>query len=230
MGYLVTILIIFLILFFPSIWVQRTMKKYNDPEDRYVITGSDFARKLLDALDLRDINVEATEIGDHYDPIEKTVRLTEDKMNSGSLTSIVVAAHEVGHAHQDATKYFPLSLRTKLVKIMAPAQRVGAFILMAAPFVTLITRIPQSGLIMFLGGFLTLGMSSIIHLVTLPTEWDASFSRAMPMLESSNFLKEGDSERAREILRAAAFTYLAGSLMSLLNIARWWTILRRGPL
>lgn len=230
MGYLVTILIIFLILFFPSIWVQRTMKKYNDPEDRYVITGSDFARKLLDALDLRDINVEATEIGDHYDPIEKTVRLTEDKMNSGSLTSIVVAAHEVGHAHQDATKYFPLSLRTKLVKIMAPAQRVGAFILMAAPFVTLITRIPQSGLIMFLGGFLTLGMSSIIHLVTLPTEWDASFSRAMPMLESSNFLKEGDSDRAREILRAAAFTYLAGSLMSLLNIARWWTILRRGPL
>ena len=230
MGYLVTILIIFLILFFPSIWVQRTMKKYNDPEDRYVITGSDFARKLLDALDLKDINVEATEIGDHYDPISKTVRLTEDKMNSGSLTSIVVAAHEVGHAHQDATKYFPLSLRTRLVKIMAPAQRVGAFILMAAPFVTLITRIPQSGLIMFLGGFLTLGMSSIIHLVTLPTEWDASFSRAMPMLESSNFLKEGDSERAREILRAAAFTYLAGSLMSLLNIARWWTILRRGPL
>lgn len=230
MGYLVTILIIFLILFFPSIWVQRTMKKYNDPEDRYVITGSDFARKLLDALDLKDINVEATEIGDHYDPIDKTVRLTEDKMNSGSLTSIVVAAHEVGHAHQDATKYFPLSLRTRLVKIMAPAQRVGAFILMAAPFVTLITRIPQSGLIMFLGGFLTLGMSSIIHLVTLPTEWDASFSRAMPMLESSNFLKEGDSERAREILRAAAFTYLAGSLMSLLNIARWWTILRRGPL
>ena len=230
MGYLVTILIIFLILFFPSIWVQRTMKKYNDPEDRYVITGSDFARKLLDALDLKDINVEATEIGDHYDPIEKTVRLTEDKMNSGSLTSIVVAAHEVGHAHQDATKYFPLSLRTKLVKIMAPAQRVGAFILMAAPFVTLITRIPQSGLIMFLGGFLTLGMGSIIHLVTLPTEWDASFSRAMPMLESSNFLKEGDSDRAREILRAAAFTYLAGSLMSLINIARWWTILRRGPL
>jgi Zn-dependent membrane protease YugP len=230
MGYLVTILIIFLILFFPSIWVQRTMKKYNDPEDRYVITGSDFARKLLGALDLKDINVEATEIGDHYDPISKTVRLTEDKMNSGSLTSIVVAAHEVGHAHQDATKYFPLSMRTKLVKIMAPAQRVGAFILMAAPFVTLITRIPQSGLIMFLGGFLTLGMSSIIHLVTLPTEWDASFSRAMPMLESSNFLKEGDSDRAREILRAAAFTYLAGSLMSLLNIARWWTILRRGPL
>ena len=101
MGYLITFLVIFLILFFPSIWVQRVMKKYHDPQDRYVFTGSDFARKLLDALDLKDIGVESTEMGDHYDPISKTVRLTEDKMNSGSLTSIVVAAHEVGHAHQD---------------------------------------------------------------------------------------------------------------------------------
>ena len=96
MGYLITFLIIFFILFFPSIWVQRVMKKYHDPKDRYVFTGSDFARKLLDALDLRNVEVESTEMGDHYDPISKTVRLTEDKMNSGSLTSIVVAAHEVG--------------------------------------------------------------------------------------------------------------------------------------
>ena len=147
MGYLITFLIVFLLLFFPSIWVQRVLKKYHDPDDRYLMTGSDFARKLLDALNLKDVKVESTEIGDHYDPISKAVRLTEDKMDSGSLTSIVVAAHEVGHAHQDSTKYFPLSLRTKLVKLMAPAQRVGAFILMAAPFVTLITRIPQSGLI-----------------------------------------------------------------------------------
>ena len=117
----------------------------------------------------------------------KTVRLTEDKMNSGSLTSIVVAAHEVGHAHQDSTKYFPLSLRTKLVKLMAPAQRVGAFILMAAPFVTLITRVPQSGLIMFLGGFLTLGMSSIIHLRNTSNRMGCQFSRAMPMLEKVIF-------------------------------------------
>ena len=120
------------------------------------MTGSVFARKLLDALDLKDIKVESTEIGDHYDPMSKTVRLTEDKMSSGSLTSIVVAAHEVGHAHQDSTKYFPLSLRTKMLKLMAPAQRVGAFILIAAPFVTLITRIPQSGLIIIVSpSFLT---------------------------------------------------------------------------
>jgi hypothetical protein len=101
---------------------------------------------------------------------------------------------------------------------------------MAAPIVSLITRAPGPGLIMLLGGFLTLGMSTIIHLVTLPTEWNASFSRALPMLEKGEILIEGDDVFAREILTAAALTYVAGSLMSLINIARWWTILRRGPL
>jgi hypothetical protein len=66
--------------------------------------------------------------------------------------------------------------------------------------------------------------------VTLPTEWDASFNRALPMLEKGRILKEGDDIHARSILTAAAYTYIAASLMSLINIARWWTILRRGPL
>ena len=75
-----------------------------------------------------------------------------------------------------------------------------------------------------------MGMSTLVHLVTLPTEWNASFSRALPMLEKGDILKEGDDVFAREILTAAALTYVAGSLMSLINIARWCTILRRGPL
>ena len=113
---------------------------------------------------------------------------------------------------------------------MGPAQRFGALILMAAPIVTLITRLPGPGIIMLIGGFLTMGMSTLVHFVTLPTEWNASFSRALPMLEKGGILKEGDDIFAREILTAAALTYVAGSLMSLINIARWWTILRRGPL
>tara|TARA_B100000809_G_C14662496_1_gene360119 strand:- start:136 stop:477 length:342 start_codon:yes stop_codon:yes gene_type:complete len=113
---------------------------------------------------------------------------------------------------------------------MAPAQRFGAFILMAAPLVTLITRTPGPGFVMLIGGFLTLGMSTVIHLVTLPTEWNASFSRALPILEKGEILKEGDDVHARQILTAAALTYVAGSLMSLINIARWWTILRRGAI
>ena len=230
MNYLIGLLIILAIILGPSIWVQRTIKKYNSPDDRYAFTGAEFARKLLDALKLQGVQVESTNLGDHYDPTTKVVRLTEDKMTSKSLTAIVVAAHEVGHAHQDSTSYLAFRLRTLLVKIMAPAQRFGALILMAAPIVSLITRAPGPGLIMLLGGFLTMGMSTIIHLVTLPTEWNASFSRALPMLEKGEILIEGDDVFAREILTAAALTYVAGSLMSLINIARWWTILRRGPL
>ena len=79
----------------------------------------------------------------------------------------------------------------------------------------------------FLGGFLTLGLSTIIHLMTLPTEFDASFARAMPMLVKGEILRPEDRSRARRLLTAAALTYVSASLMSLVNIARWWAILRR---
>jgi hypothetical protein len=80
---------------------------------------------------------------------------------------------------------------------------------------------------MFLGGFLTLGAAVAVHLLTLPTEFDASFGRAMPVLEKHGVLYRNDARHARRLLRAAAMTYVAASLMSLLNIARWWAILRR---
>jgi Zn-dependent membrane protease YugP len=74
---------------------------------------------------------------------------------------------------------------------------------------------------------LTLGTSTLVHLVTLPTEFDASFNRALPMLQENDVLKKGDERHARRLLRAAAFTYVSASLMSLLNIARWFAILKR---
>ena len=230
MSYLIIFSIVLLILVGPSLWVKGTIKKYSQPDDRYSFTGAVFAGKLLKALNLEDVKIESTEIGDHYDPIAKTVRLTVDKHDSKSLTAITIAAHEVGHAHQDATGYRPLSLRTLLVKTMAPAERFGALILMTAPFIALITRVPGPGLLMFLGGLLTLGLGAVVHLITLPTELNASFGRALPMLEEGNILKDGDEVHARRLLTAAACTYVAASLMSLINIARWWTILRKGPL
>jgi Zn-dependent membrane protease YugP len=80
---------------------------------------------------------------------------------------------------------------------------------------------------MFLGGLLTLGSAVVIHMLTLPTEFDASFGRALPMLAEQNILKPVDERHARKLLKAAALTYVSASLMSLLNIARWWAILRR---
>lgn len=168
-----------------------------------------------------------TEQGDHYDPVEKTVRLTPEKFNGKSLTAITVAAHEVGHAIQDRDGYLPLKLRTRLVQIAAPVEKLGAAILMIAPFITVITRAPVTGALFFAGGLLTLGTATVIHLVTLPMELHASFARAMPMLEQGKYLIQGDEPHARRILRAAAWTYVSASLMTLLNIGRWWAILRR---
>jgi Zn-dependent membrane protease YugP len=215
------------LVFLPGLWVQRVLSKYAEPVDRYPGTGGELARHLLDELGLADVRVEVTEQGDHYDPVTRAVRLTQEKFVGRSLTAITVAAHEVGHAHQDSQSFKPLRWRSTLVKLAAPAQRLGAGILILAPLIGIVSRTPLVGLLMFLGGFLAMGMTTVIHLVTLPTELDASFARALPWLREGGYLKEGDEPHARKLLRAAALTYLSASLMSLLNVARWWAILRR---
>lgn len=216
-----------LLVFGPGLWVKRVLARYSRPKDRYPGTGGELARHLLDTLNLGQVKAEITDQGDHYDPDEKAVRLTAEKFNGHSLTAITVAAHEVGHAHQDATGYRPLVWRTRLVKFLAPGERIGAAVLMLAPLVTLVTRAPLVGLLMLLGGFLVLGLGAMVHFITLPMELDASFGRALPMLKKGGYLKSGDEPHARKILRAAAFTYVSVSLMSLLNVGRWWVILRR---
>lgn len=211
----------------PGLWVKAVMARYNHPADRYPKTGGELARELLDYLSLKHIAAETTESGDHYDPIKKVVRLAPANFEGRSLTAITIAAHEVGHALQDARGFRPLKWRTRLVKWVGPIEKVGAGLLMAAPFATAITRVPFLGLLTLLGGLLTLSSSTVVHFLTLPTEFDASFSRALPLLADRRILKPGDDPKARRLLFAAALTYVSGSLMSLVNIARWWAILRR---
>ena len=227
MRFLIIALPILALVFGPGLWVQRILAKYSAPENRYPGTGADLARLLLDKNALQTVKVEKTESGDHYDPNDKAVRLTEDKFDGRSLTAITVAAHEVGHAIQDKEAYGPLRVRGLLVRGMQKVEKLGAGILIVAPFVGLVTRAPGIGIIMFAGGMLTLASSTLVHMVTLPTEFDASFGRALPMLKEHQILKDADLPHARKILKAAAYTYVSASLMSLLNIARWIAILRR---
>jgi Zn-dependent membrane protease YugP len=227
MPLLIISLALLALVFGPGIWVRRVLERYSEPADRYPGTGADLARHLLDLHDLKTVGVEETDQGDHYDPIDKVVRLTPDKFGGRSLTAITVAAHEVGHALQDHCGYGPLRLRTQLVRVIEPVQKIGAGILMVSPFIGAITRVPAAGILMFLGGIATLLSSTVVHFVTLPTELDASFARALPMLDRHGILKEADRPHARRLLKAAALTYVSVSLMSLLNIARWWAILRR---
>jgi Zn-dependent membrane protease YugP len=211
----------------PQLWVRRVLSRYSLPADRYLVSGADTARKLLDAHGLEQVKVEPTESGDHYDPVEKAVRLSGGNYAGRSLTAVTVAAHEVGHAIQDRDGYTPLVLRTRLVKWVGPFEKTGALLMMSTPFIIGITRLPVAGLLMLIGGLLTLGSAVIVHLLTLPTEFDASFNRALPVLQEQGVLYDSDQRHARKLLKAAAMTYVSASLMSLLNIARWWAILRR---
>ena len=227
MALILGILLFLGLLFLPGLWVGRVLERYSEPADRYPGTGSELARLLLDKHDLSAVAVEKTEAGDHYDPTEKAVRLTADKFDGRSLTAITVAAHEVGHAIQDRDGYAPLRVRSALVRLAGPLQKVGAGVLMVSPFIGALTRLPQIGVLMFVGGFLTLATTTLVHFATLPTEFDASFGRALPLLDQHGILKDVDRPHARRLLTAAALTYVSASLMSLLNIARWWAILRR---
>lgn len=227
MPLLVIGLVILLLVFGPGLWVRRVLERYSEPADRYPGTGAELARHLLGKLGLPAVRVEETEAGDHYDPEAKAVRLTPDNFNGRSLTAITVAAHEVGHALQDHEGYGPLRLRSRLVRATRGVEKFGAAVLMVSPFIGALTRAPALGVVMFAAGIMTLLASTLVHLVTLPTELDASFGRALPMLDEHRILKPVDRPHARKLLKAAAMTYVAASLMSLLNVARWWAILRR---
>lgn len=229
MIWIVLILIIALCVFLPGLWVKHVMEKYSQPADRYREQGSgaELARHLLDSHDLGNIKVEETTSGDHYDPAAKAVRLTPDNYSGYSLTAVTVAAHEVGHAIQDS-RGEPLFLaRQKLVKTAVVGERLAGMMLVAAPIVLMLTRVPQAGAITMLIGVLSMALSTLVHLLTLPVEFDASYGKALPILEKGGYLHDGDLEHAENILKAAALTYVAASLTSLLNLGRWIAVLRR---
>lgn len=227
MHILIMILVLLGLIAGPGLWVKMVMQRYSEPADRYPFTGGELARQLLDSLKLQQVGTEITDAGDHYDPVKKMVRLTPQHHDGRSLTAVTIAAHEVGHAMQDAGGYRPLKLRTQLVHWVSPVEKTGAVLLMATPLIIAITRVPAAGLLMIMGGLLTLGSGAVIHLLTLPTEFDASFGRALPLLTRKNILKPVDEPHSHRLLKAAALTYVSVALMSLLNIARWWAILRR---
>lgn len=227
MPILIVVLVLLALTVGPSLWVQSVMRRYREPANRYARTGGQTARHLLDAHGLRQVGTEITEQGDHYDPVAKVVRLSADNFNGRSLTAITIAAHEVGHALQDAQRFGPLHWRTRLVQWVQPIEKIGAGMLMLAPLAGALTRSPYLGLIALAGGALTLGTAVVVHFLTLPTEFDASFRRALPLLQKHGVLRREDLPRARLLLTAAAFTYVSVALQSLLNVARWWAILRR---
>ncbi len=227
MRLVLLLVIVGIVVFGPQLWTRRVFAQHSVPRPDYPGTGAELARHLLDQLDMQHIKVEATELGDHYDPEMKAVRLTPDKFNGKSLTAITVAAHEVGHAIQDQAGYQPFTERTRLVRVAQGAEKLGGIVMLGIPIAATLAQTPVAGVLVLVAGMATMGIATLVHLVTLPVEWDASFRRALPILQQKNYLSPQDEQGARRILTAAALTYVAASLASLLNLWRWIAFLRR---
>ena len=221
------VLIVIAIVFGPSLWVKLVMWRYSSKKPEMPGTGGELAKHLIKRFSLKGVEVEVTELGDHYDPIEKKVRLLREHYESKSLTAIAIAAHEVGHAIQDQQGDKRLAARTKMVPIVDKVARWSVAIIYLSPVIGIITRHPMPfSLLLFLGlsGFIARMM---VHAVTLPIEFDASFSKALPLLREGDYISQSNEKAVSSILRAAALTYVSAALADILNLGRWLVILLR---
>lgn len=223
---LLALLLVLFVVLLPSLWVRWVMRRHAGHRPDFRGDGATFARHLLDEQGLTDVGVEVTERPDHYDPNARVVRLSTSNYRGRSLTAITVAAHEVGHAIQHQQGVGGLRTRAQLARWAVRAERLGGVLMLAMPLLVILTRLPSSGALLWISGALAFGSAALVHLVTLPMEWDASFRRALPLL-AEGYLDAEDLAAARQILLAAALTYVAASLLGIFNVWRWLAVLRR---
>jgi Zn-dependent membrane protease YugP len=207
-------------MFVPRLWVGHVLKTHNRREEPLDLNARELARALLDGHGLQRVRVEATDIGDHYDPQAKAVRLTRDKIDRKTLTAVTTAAHEVAHALQDASGYGPFGWRMRLEQVARVMGEAGFVLLLAVPVVGTLApqRLPPS----LVGGaaLAMLGTGVAAQVAALPAELDASFRRALPMLRAG-VLDEVQAKEATRILTACSLTYVAASLVAVLHVWPW---------
>jgi hypothetical protein len=211
----------------PQLWVRAVMARYNRDRPDFPGTGGQLAEHLLARFGLDGVTTEVSEVGDHYDPARRVVALSDTVYHGRSLTAVAVAAHEVGHALQDHHGYRPLHLRQRMAQWAQSLQRVGGVLVIAAPVLLLASRSPGGLVVPVVAGLTGALAAVVVHLITLPVEFDASFRRALPVLMDGGYLPAEDVSAARRILSAAALTYVAASLSGVLNLWYWLRLLRR---
>jgi Zn-dependent membrane protease YugP len=200
-----------------SVWAQfkvkSTFAKYSEIRARRGVTATDVARALLDRFGLTNVPVERIggQLTDHYDPRDKTLHLSDSVSGNSSIAAIGVAAHEVGHAIQDQEGYAFLKFRNAIV----PAVNICSTASMPIFFIGLLMssfNLLNLGILLFCGVL-------VFHLVTLPVELDAS-SRAMKLLAETGMLEGDELKGARSVLSAAAMTYVAALVMTIMQLVR----------
>lgn len=203
----------FAITLIAQLGINGTYKKYKDVENKKRIPGQEVARKILDENGLTNVHVVEVkgELSDHYDPSAQVVRLSTDIYHGETVTAMAVAAHECGHAIQDKVDYKFMKIRSSLVPIVNLISYLGYFTVI----VSLIAGI--TGYLMI--GILIILATLVFQLVTLPVEFDAS-KRALKELEKYQITSENEINGATTMLKAAAFTYVASVISSIMSLLR----------
>ena len=228
MVLLVIAAVLAILVYVPSFWVRRVMNKHSKVLSDLPGTGGELANHLVNRFQLDGISVEETQpFRDHFDPSAPAVRLSPDNFNGKSLTAVAIAAHEVGHAIQFHRQEKIFELRKRYLPRALLLSRIGIGIMMAFPIIAVVLRSPPViGAVIGLSLLLQLA-GALSYLIILPEEWDASFNKALPILIEGEYIKPEQIPAIRNILRAAALTYFAAAMANVLNVGRWFMILRR---
>ena len=193
--------------------IKITYSKYQKQENKKRLTGFDVARQILDKNGLKDILILETSgyLTDHYDPTKKVVKLSTDIYHGTTISSASVAAHECGHAIQDKENYTPMRIRSKIVPTVNLFTKLG--------YLSIIIGAIFDYRLMIMGVILLLSIL-LFQIITLPVEFNASI-RALKQIENLNLLTDSERTGAKKVLTAAAFTYVASVLTTLLQILRY---------
>lgn len=210
-----------LLTFYAQTKVSSNFNKYSRVYNQQGLTGAEVARKILQDAGINDVSIQhapGNNLGDHYDPRSKVIRLSDEVYGSSSVAAAGIAAHECGHAIQHATGYLPNSIRTACV----PLANLGSMAAMPLFFIGIILSIDFLQVL----GIVFFSLTTLFYFVTLPVEFNAS-SRALKILGSHGILTPDEVSQTRKVLSAAALTYLAAALMSLLQLFRLLLLSRR---
>ena len=215
-GYLLVLILGALISGVAALWVRSSYSKYSKKMSASGLTGAQTARMILDRNNLAGVRVEpvAGQLTDHYDPMRKVVRLSEGNFRSNSIAAVSVAAHECGHAIQDASGYLPMKLRAGLFPIVNFAGQLWFPLFFLAIIMGIGT---VTGALFIKLAVIAFAGVLAFHVVTLPVEINAS-TRAYGILTRYGILSRGEADGTKRVLTAAAFTYIAAALTSLLTL------------
>ncbi|MEK3707524.1 MAG: zinc metallopeptidase [Paenibacillus sp.] len=213
-GMFVLIIIAFLLSLWAQFRVKGTFRRWSEVPNQNGMTGYDAARQMLDANGLHDVPIEPVRgtLSDHYDPINRVVRLSEPVYYENSISAVSVACHEVGHAIQHKESYPMLALRHRIFPIVNFASGLAPFLLIAG-FLFNAMNLVGIGIIFF-------SVTVAFQLITLPVEFNAS-NRAREIMVSEGYIRNEEEKGVAKVLNAAALTYVAAALISLLELIRY---------